>query len=160
VRGLVRPLRHILRRQVRQRRQKFVDLLASLGRRPRSFGFGCLVMGSPLHQLRCVATRLFRLPYFTRELVPHRSRFLNLCFEVTPSTIQQNDSVGTRRQAAPLQRGVERRGIVANGAKIVHLDVLLLLATIYRHPALQRRGWIEIFASFETPTSWVPQDEG
>ena len=116
VRALVRTVRHLFRRQVRQARQERVDLLAQLGglRRGRRL---CLFAAFDLAQQRVdwLAAR-FCSPDLAGQAVAGGLCLLRCRLECPPLFVEREHLLGTGRQTAALEAAVEGVGVLPDPA--------------------------------------------
>ena len=120
LRGLVAAVRHVVGRQVGQRREQRVDLGAQarrLGFEPRLL---VLALGDLAQQVGGVAALRLGGADLLGEAVALGLKLLGLGLRRAPLAGRAPASRPTRRQAAPRQAAVERVGIVADPLEVEH----------------------------------------
>ena len=120
IRGLVRAVRHLSGRQVRQTGEDLVDLRAQPRRLRAGSSLGLLVFARLAEQRRDVLAALFGGADLTGDAVAPGLRFLRTCLGGAPRTVERQHLFGARRQAAPDQAAIEFRRVIANPPDIVH----------------------------------------
>jgi hypothetical protein len=99
---LVRPIRDVVGRQIRQTGQNFLDLLAQLRRLGDSLGFGSPILGGLPEERRYILAALLCGTDLPGDTVAPGLRFLGTGLRRAPRLVDREDLLGAWRQTAPL----------------------------------------------------------